>query len=316
MRWNEIRISTAHAGVDLLGDALTEAGFAGFTVEDGEDFAEFAETIKPAWQDVDEEFAASLRGVCRVTLYLPDNEDGRAALESLPGLFEALRADWPAVDFGPLELAAEPKDDEDWMNSWKQFYKPFPVGEKILIKPEWETVADTGGRIVFNIDPGMAFGSGDHASTKLCIGALEKAVRGGEAVLDVGSGSGILSVISVLLGVKSALGLDIDGYAAKVAEKNAELNGAQDKCRFVQGDVLSDGFILEETYDIVVANIVADVIIALAPRARKLLKPGGTFIVSGIIDARENDVKSALAAAGFAVGDVYADAGWVCIVSK
>jgi len=197
---------------------------------------------------------------------------------------------------------------EDWENNWKAYFHPMPVGERLLIQPAWEEPADPQGRAVLLIEPGLAFGSGSHATTRLCMEALERAVKPGCDVLDVGCGSGILSVAAVLLGAGRVLGVDIDPMAVECARENAERNAVA--CEFVQGDLATG---VEGQYDVVVSNIVADAIISLSGQIARHLKPGGVWVSAGIIDTREGDVREALGANGWRIVERQEEEGWVCL---
>ena len=223
--------------------------------------------------------------------------------------------------FGRLEIHIDNMKEEDWANNWKKYFHPLEVGEKILIKPEWEELKDNTDRIVFNINPGMSFGTGGHYTTQLCIETLEKYIKPGVKVLDLGCGSGILSIISLLLGADSAFAVDIDPNAVDIAYQNAGMNDVDiSKYTVKAGDIITDtelqNEIAKNEYDVVVANIVADVIIALAPKAREYMKKGGVFITSGIIEDRVDDVKAALEKCGFEINSIKQRKDWVSIVCK
>lgn len=223
--------------------------------------------------------------------------------------------------FGRLEIHIDNMKEEDWANNWKKYFHPLEVGEKILIKPEWEELKDNTDRIVFNINPGMSFGTGGHYTTQLCIETLEKYIKPGVKVLDLGCGSGILSIISLLLGADSAFAVDIDPNAVDIAYQNAGMNDVDiSKYTVKAGDIITNtelqNEIAKNEYDVVVANIVADVIIALAPKAREYMKKGGVFITSGIIEDRVDDVKAALEKCGFEINSIKQRKDWVSIVCK
>ena len=227
-----------------------------------------------------------------------------------------------ALDLGRLEIETTFNlNDEEWLNKWKEFYKPFTLGEKILIKPVWEDVENTDGKVVFNINPGHVFGTGLHQTTQLCITNLEKYVTNESVVLDLGCGSGILSIISLLLGAKSAFAVDIDENAVKVAYENAELNKIdKDKYFVTSGNVVTDEKLKEQIgykkYDIVLANIIADVICFISPVVPQQLKDDGVFIASGIIKDRLQDVYDALNQNGLEPIDTITKDEWVCVISK
>ena len=202
--------------------------------------------------------------------------------------------------------------EDDWLNNWRKFFKPMPVGEKLLINPSWFTDTDPKGRLVINIDPGLAFGTGKHETTRLCMEALERYVKGGERVLDVGCGSGILGIAAVLLGADSAFGVDIDETAVRTANENAQVNHVSDRMTAIAGDLVDK---VTEKYDIVVANIVADAIIALSASVTSFMTDDAVYIVSGIIDTRADDVKNAIKG-HFEIVEENTYHGWYCFVLK
>ncbi len=320
MKWIEAHIDTTTEGLEPLGDRLTAVGVDCFSIEDETDFKMFLENNRKFWDFVDEDLMKKMQGLSRVTFYLPDDADGRAMYEAVQTAIRTLPTDRPDIRFGTLAMYSEENDDCDWSNMWKQYYKPFPVGERLYVCPEWETPGeDARGRIVFVSNPGLAFGSGLHATTRLCMGALETSVQSGDRVLDMGCGSGILSVIAALLGAKEVTGVDIDSKAADTSGQNASKNGVEDRCRFMAFDLTETDAPLnrpEEGYDLIVANIVADVIIALSGKAYELLRRGGTFVTSGIIDTRLDDVLAALKTQGFGVETVLEDSGWRAVIAK
>ena len=216
-------------------------------------------------------------------------------------------------EYGQLLMTVDGVEDADWENNWKAFYKPMEIGERLLVIPDWEE-ADPQGRVALRMNPGLTFGTGSHATTRLCLTALEREVKAGMRVLDLGCGSGILSIAALLLGAESAFACDIDEKAVGVAYENAALNGiGKDRYAVRAGDVLADEGLRREMgggYDIVAANIVSDVIIALAPAVRGWMKEGGLFLTSGIIDARAGEVREKLEAAGFAVEEAGCSEGW------
>ena len=198
-QWLEVTIRTASGGIDLLCAELTEAGFDSFVIDDSEQFRQFLDGARAYWDYVDEKLAARMRDLSQVRLYLPE-ETAEAQLAELRALLAELPGRYPACEFGPLTLALDRIPDEDWANSWKQNYRPLPVGERLLVVPQWMTVDDLQGRLPVILDLGLTFGTGEHASTQLCMRALESLLHGGERVADLGSGSGILSVSALRLG--------------------------------------------------------------------------------------------------------------------
>jgi ribosomal protein L11 methyltransferase len=238
------------------------------------------------------------------------------------------------MELGALALELVTVDDQQWLNEWTKYYKPFEIGRRVVVKPVWEEYApdapavptppdapDTPARVVFNINPGSAFGTGMHQTTRLCVGELEKYVRGGERVLDLGCGSGILSIISLMLGAASAAGVDFDPAAVATARENAVLNGiTEEEYVLLYGNVLTDadlrGRVQASKYDIVAANIVADAIVELSGFVPSVLAEAGVFITSGIIRERLDDVCAALLRNGFVIADTLFMDGWVCVVAR
>ena len=293
MRWLEVSVEAGSLGTDRLCGFLEDQGVAGLVVEDERDLEEFIRNDTQYWDYIDEDFLASRRGLCRVKFYLPEDEDGKAELLRLRGVLAA--AGWPE----PLTASIA---DEDWENNWKQYYKPIPVGERLLIVPKWEAVPEPGGRLPLRLDPGLIFGTGAHPSTRMCLEAAEALAPGADTVLDLGCGSGILAIAALLLGAGSALGCDIDEAAPRIAGENAALNGVEDRLTVLAGDATADEALraaISGGYDIVFLNIVADVILRLLPDIRRWLRPGGTLIVSGVIDGREGEVAAALRDKGY-----------------
>ena len=286
-------------------------------IEDEEEFQDFLEHNHEYWDYVDEDLERAMSGRSRITFYLEAKEAGFAKLGEVRIALEALKQE--RKDLGALLMTLEDVQDADWENNWKQYYKPMEIGERLLVIPQWEE-ADPGDRVPLYLDPGLTFGTGAHATTRLCLTALEGLVRGGERVLDLGCGSGILSVAALGLGAASALAVDIDDKCRTAARENAGLNGiGPDRLDILVGNLLTDETVAERIgggYDLVLANIVADVIIALAPRVRGLLNPGGTFLCSGIIVGRAEEVETALTAAGLIVEERREDNGWYAFTCR
>jgi len=210
----------------------------------------------------------------------------------------------------PHTIETQARRSEDWENNWKAYFHPIPVGERLLIQPAWEAPADPQGRAVLLLEPGLAFGSGSHATTRLCMEALERVIAPGFDVLDIGCGSGILSIAAMLLGAGRALGVDIDPMAVENARENAARNGLS--CEFVQGDLAAG---VSGQFDVIVSNIVADAVISLSAQVAGHLKPGGVWVSSGIIDTRAGDVLAALKANGWRVTERQEEEGWVCLIA-
>jgi ribosomal protein L11 methyltransferase len=320
MDWIQVVIYTTSKGIEPVTGRLYRLGAAGVEIEDENDFNDFLEHNRQYWDYVDDALREKMAGETRVKVYLADNEQGAQTLADIKAGMLELRALDAAQEFGRLAVDLAKMSEEDWANNWKQYFKPITVGEKIMIKPEWEELPpEAQGRTVFTVNPGMTFGTGAHETTRLCIEALERNVGEGSLVLDLGCGSGILSIIALLLGAAHAVAVDIDPIAQATAYENARLNGiGKDRYTVLTGDVITDGSlraaISAQSYDVVVANIVADVIIALAPFVPPLLKEGGAFICSGIISQRRDEVAAALRENGLEPGGFYEEKGWAAIV--
>ena len=299
--WTEVKICVNADDVDKAGDIATMVVPYGIYIEDYRDLEQQAWEI--AHIDlIDEELLQKDRSKAFVHIYISPEEN---PLEAVAFLQDRLASEGIAN-----EIATNQCRNEDWENNWKQYFHPIPVGQKLLIRPTWEEEYDPMGRTVLNIEPGLAFGTGTHETTRLCLETLEKYITPETEVLDVGCGSGILSIASLLLGAKSATGVDIDALAVKTAEENGEANGLHEpKLTFLQGNLTDK---VSGKYDVVVANIVADIIILFCKDVAKFMKDDAVFIASGIIDTREQDVIDAFEKYGFTVKARHTEKGWVC----
>lgn len=320
MQWIEVTVKTTSAAIELVGERLTVLGFDSFIIDDQEEFHEFLDQNRQYWDYVDEALEQQMSGLSQIRLYLEDGPAAPEAVSLLRSQLSALRAQYPALDFGSLEVKLANVRDEDWENSWKQYYQPLPIGERLLVVPQWLTPENPDHRIPVLLDPGMIFGTGAHASTQMCMRELERVVHGGERVLDLGSGSGILSITALLLGAQTAVGVDIDPKAEDIARDNAAINSLYaDRFTAVTGDVIGDRAMMARLgaeYDVVLANIVADVIIPLSPVVPHFLKEGGVFICSGILDARFDEVAAAIEAAGLRILSSDRQEDWRRITAK
>ncbi len=304
-QWTEVCITVPQADTDRAADIANMLIPYGLYIEDYSDLEQGAREI--AHIDlIDEDLLKKDRTRSLIHLYLSP-EDNPA--ESLAFLQERLTAN--GIDSDVVTTAVS---EEDWANNWKQYFKPLKIGEKLLICPTWESVDDAQGRTVLNIDPGMAFGTGGHETTRLVLETMESVITDQTTVLDVGCGSGILSIAALLLGASSALAVDIDALAVKTAIENGALSGFEPpRYTVVEGDLVDK---VSGQFDLVVANIVADAIIMLSPAVKPFVKPDGVYIVSGIIDTREAEVVAALGACGFTVEQRFEQRGWLCLMCK
>jgi ribosomal protein L11 methyltransferase len=307
--WLEVTVETTDAEMETLAARLTMNGAEGLVLENETDFKTFLEQNRQYWDYVDDALLERMKGVARIKFYVTDNEAGRKQMA------QALRGIENPTSTAPLK-------EEDWAYGWQKYYQPMPVGERVYIVPEWERgKAVPEGRTAVYLNPGLTFGTGSHASTQLCLGLLEKHLCPGGAVLDLGCGSGILSIAALNLGCGKAVGVDIDPKAVDVAYENAQLNGI-DRDRYLvrAGNVLSDKALVEELagggpYPVVLANIVADVIIPLSAQAGGYLAPGGVFICSGIIDTRADEVQAALERNGLHILERVERDGWCALAA-
>ena len=309
VKWLEGAVNTTPERLDEVTAKLTAAGMASVVIEDEGDFKQFLEQNRQYWDYVDQELLDRMAGVCRVKFYVTDDGHGR---EQLARYTQGL----------DCEYTTAPLSENDWAYSWQKYYKPLTIGERLYVVPEWEKDKPVPeGRVPLYLNPGLTFGTGSHASTQLCLEGVEEHTRPGDRVLDLGCGSGILAIAALRLGASHATGVDIDPKAVDVAYENAALNDiGRDRCRFLAGNVLADQGLVQtlaqERAQLVLANIVADVIIPLAPMVSQLMDPQGTFLCSGIIDTRGDEVAAALEAAGLAVTGRREKNGWIALEAR
>ena len=322
MNWTQVDIYTATPAIDLLSVRLQDLGIRGCMVQDAEDFQEFLEQKDGKWDYLEDGLMELASCETCVTVYLPEDAQGAETLAALRAMLAQMKAEDTEGQYGRLEAVCSGIREEDWANNWKQYFKPFPVGKKLYIKPSWEEpTAAAEGRTILEIDPASSFGTGQHHTTRLCLELMEnEIVPDSTRLLDLGCGSGILSIAALRLGAESAFACDIDEKCVDVAYENAALNGiGKDRYTVRWGDVLTDAALRQEMgtgYDIVVANIVADVIMGLSPHVRPFLKPGGLFLCSGIIDERAAEVLEKLKADGWDVFEQRSSEGWFSYLCK
>ena len=316
MKWLELKIDAAPAGLEPVSALLEDLGITGLVIDDEGDFQDFLEHNHAYWDYVDDQLMQEKKGLCRITFYLEDSPDGYNTLAQVRMALSRVKQEHP--EYGRLLLTMENMEDADWENNWKQFYKPMEIGNRLIVIPEWESTGVPEDRVALRLNPGLTFGTGSHATTRLCLTALEKHITGGQTVLDLGCGSGILSIAALCLGAGDAIAVDIDPKAVDVAYENAALNGiGKDRYTVRAGNVLSDAALVRELsqrqYHLVLANIVADVIIPLAPHVPPLLEEDGVFLCSGIIDTRAHEVEDALRKAGLKLTRKREKNGWVAL---
>ena len=306
MNWMEVAVSVLPEGVELVGSIFDDSGTGGVVIDD----PALSDIYRDAPEDTHAlDLPAEQNNWPVVKGYLPVDDRLEDRLKRLK---QAL-ADIPLKQKPEITICELP--ETNWATAWQVHYKPVEVGEKLVVKPSWENYYESGERVIIELDPGMAFGSGTHATTVLCMELLEEYLKGGEKVIDIGTGSGILAVTAAKLGAASVRAVDNDPVAVRVALENIELNGVQDKVEIIESnllEMLTNGAV---PADLVVANIIADVIIRLSEDVSRFLVPGGKFIASGIIKDREKDVRAALENAGFTVWEVKRDGEWVAVVS-
>lgn len=319
MDWTEVTIFTSTEGIMPVTDLLDEQGIEGYALEDAADFEEFLQDTEIYWDYVDENLKKELSSQeTKIKIYLSDDEEGRAQYKLLCEKLNELKNNDENNAYGRLVTETSLTRQEDWEWGWKQYFKPFPVGKTFIIKPSWETVDDTEGRTILEIDPASSFGTGTHDTTQLCMTALEETIKGGEKLLDMGTGSGILAIAAGMLGATPDTIVDIDEHCLTCAAENAERNNVT-LGRKLHGDALKNPALAEEIgkdYDIIVANIVADVIIGMSNMFWDKLKDNGTLICSGILNERADEVENALVKAGFDILKREASDDWTAFTAK
>ena len=309
MAWLEITVQTAADTVEDMAAALTAGGFPELVIEDQNQIEDFLEQNRAYWDYIDEQLQQHLQGLSRIKLYLEDTDT--AGLKRLRQLVESLG----------LPMTVSTMAETDWEESWKENYTAVEVGQRLVVLPYWLSDEDHGGRLPVILDPGLTFGTGTHPSTQMVLRTMEQYIRPGAACLDLGSGSGILSIAALRLGAAKAIGVDIDPKAEDIARENAAYNQfAAPEFTALTGNVTTDRPLMdklaENVYDVVLVNIVADVIIGLSPVLPDFLTPDSVLICSGILDVRLQDVLSALEAAGLAVTAIYEQEDWRCVTAK
>jgi len=316
--WTKIEIKTTNKGSDAITGLLMEAGIHSVEIVDHSEMMAFLSASSSQWDYIDDCLlpqAGHEISDASIIFYLGTDCESIDSINAIKKKLDALKSKENNGDYGSLSITQEIVNDQDWLHEWKKHFTPIRIG-RILIVPEWDALSHEGD-IVFRIDPGSAFGTGQHATTALCIESLQEHMSLGDAVLDIGCGSGILSIISLLLGAKQVTGCDIDPVAIEVTKKNANLNNIDEESMGLYiGDIITNHELQNKInvgYDIIVANIVADVIIKLATLVPALLKSKGIFIASGIIEERLDEVLSALS--HLRISGIKSSDGWCCVVA-
>ncbi|MBE7001454.1 MAG: 50S ribosomal protein L11 methyltransferase [Ruminococcaceae bacterium] len=309
MAYLEISVTTTSDTIEEVAAKLTAHGYSELVLEDQGEFEQFLDENRAYWDYIDEDLQQKLQGLSCIKLYLEDgNQAGLARLEQLISQMD-------------LQMSVTPLAEENWEESWKDNYPPQPVGQRLVVLPYWLADTDTEGRLPIILDPGLTFGTGAHPSTQMVLETMEDAVQEGASCLDLGSGSGILSIAALRLGAKTAVGVDIDPKAEDIARENAAYNGyALPQFAAYTGNVIADkGFmdtLSQGQYDVVLVNIVADVIIGLAPVLPRFMTEKTLLICSGILDTRLTDVVAALEQAGLVITRTKAKEDWRCVSAK
>jgi len=310
VKWSELSIHTKNEAVEAISNILHEAGASGVVIEDSAEFA------KPREDQYGEIYALNEADFPKdgviVKAYLSESsflnetvEEIKAAITNLTNF---------NIDIGENVVSIVEVNEEDWATAWKQYYHPVKISERFTIVPTWEEYAPVStDELIIELDPGMAFGTGTHPTTVMCLQGLEKVVKEGDTVIDIGTGSGVLSIGAALLGAKNVHALDLDEVAVRSAQENIVLNKVDDKVSVFHGNLLDT---VKEPADVVVANILAEIIMSFTDDAFSIVKPGGLYVTSGIIGAKRDDVKATLEASGFVIEEVLLMEDWVAIIAR
>ena len=317
MNWIEVNIYTTTEGIDPVCGCLLGIGVTGFVIKDAKDFEEFLADKTGNWDYIDDDLMNLRDCETCVTVYLPDDSQGADMLSALRSEMSALASRDENKAFGRLAAELSNVREEDWANNWKQYFKPMTVGEKLVIKPSWEEYDKNDDRTILEIDPASSFGTGQHNTTRLCLELIEKNLRDGDRILDLGCGSGILSIAAVLLGAEEVTAVDISQNSVETAKENAAKNNIPaEKYTAYCGDIISNEKLVEKIgggFDLIAANIVSDVLIAMSPMFEKFVKSGGTLILSGIITERADEVVEAVKSKGYTMLELHEKDGWAAV---
>lgn len=322
MNWTEVTIYTTTNGLEIINGSLLKLNINDAVIEDASVLEDFLNSEILNWDYYDDELLKIKDKESCIKVYLADNAQGNELLEKIHEFIHELKKDNMNIDLGRLEITTKTINDEDWANNWKQYFKPFTISDKIIIKPSWEELAEpSDGKIILEIDPGMSFGTGQHQTTRLCIEQIIKYMKKDMEVLDLGCGSGILSIASLLLGAKNCVGIDIDENAIHIAKENAERNNIyEDRFTVYYGDIKEDKELKEKIgykkYDIIAVNIIAQIIMSMSEYFPMFLKKGGLVIASGIIEKYLQDVINNFQSLGFEIVEINKSEDWVSITAR
>ena len=319
MKYIEVTVETEESGIEAVMARMMLLGIDNIEVQDPEDIRQIMDKKESyEWDYIEEEVAGKMAQSPKLSCYFESGEEAREMARAIKKEMEDLRemsarGELPGLDLGRLSVTIEEKDDADWKDKWKEYFKPSRISKRIVVKPTWEFYQPKGDDLVIEIDPGMAFGTGTHETTSMCIRLLERWLKPGDSVLDAGTGSGILAIAAAKLGARSVLGVDIDREAVRVAGENVALNHEDAVCRIEYGDVTKG---LGIKADLVVANLMAELIMMLAGDIWEHTEEGGIFISSGILTDKEPKVLAAIEEAGFRIIDIMRDGEWSAITAR
>lgn len=321
MKWYEITIATTEVATEMISNFLHEFGAGGVSIEESGTLNKPRDTSYGQWYDTPlndiPEGQAIIKG------YFPEETDMEQLVQALQPRVEGLHEF--GIDPGNVEYSYIEVDDEDWATAWKDYFHPIRITDRITIKPTWEDYQPEANELIIELDPGMAFGTGTHPTTSLCLKTLESVIQGGEEVIDVGTGSGVLAIGAMKLGAKAVLALDLDPVAVSSATENVNLNGLSEQVDIRLSDLLGvlrqdseqrESLMVKPPVDLVVANILAEIIMLFIDDVYEALKPGGTYIASGIWKNKEEVVEQALIASGFIIEDKFRDEDWLAFVAR
>ncbi|MBQ9870091.1 MAG: 50S ribosomal protein L11 methyltransferase [Ruminococcus sp.] len=315
MDWIETAIYTTTQGIEAVTGRLLGLGIDGFVIRDAQDFEDFLEDKDGNWDYIDDDLMGLKDCETTVTVYIPNDANAPELVSAIRAELNALKQSDEQSEFGRLECELKNIREQDWANNWKQYFKPLCVGEKLLIKPSWESVSENETRRILEIDPAASFGTGQHNTTQLCLELLEQNISQDDSLLDLGCGSGILSIAAILLGAQKATAVDIDENSVKIAAENAQKNNIPSgSYTALAGNIITDKALAEKIgtgFDVVCANIVADVLIAMSGLFAGFLKKGGKLVVSGIIEPRRDEVLEIIQSSGFELVQTRQKDDWV-----